>query len=76
MTKKRYKLLRGKMFAEDVDQATLGKAIGRSPGYISARFNGRMPFDGNDMYKILDYFRIDHSELPLYFPPGGVVEEN
>lgn len=76
MTKKRYKLLRRTMFENDVDQATLGKIIHRCPGYISVRFNGKMPFDANDMYGILDYFGVAHDQLHAFFPPHGFAEEN
>ena len=44
MASKRYKLLRRTMFEDDVDQATLAKAIGRSCGYMTDRFTGKHPF--------------------------------
>ena len=44
MASKRYKLLRRTMFEDDVDQATLAKAIGRSCGYMTDRFTGKYPF--------------------------------
>ena len=76
MTPKRYKLLRRTMFEDDVDQATLAKAIGRSCGYMTDRFTGKHPFKADDMYKILDYFSIPYDQMHLFFPPDGILPVN
>lgn len=73
--RKKFKLLRRTMFEDDVDQMTLGKTIGRSSSYISARFSGKMPFDANDMYAILDFLGVPHDQIHKYFPPNGLEEK-
>ena len=76
MASKRYKLLRRTMFEDDVDQATLAKAIGRSCGYMTDRFTRKHPFKADDMYKILDYFDIHHDQMHLFFPPDRILPVN
>lgn len=74
MLQKKFKLLRRTMFENDIDQITLAKAIGRSPGYFSERINGCSPFDANDMYKILDFFSIPCEQMHLIFPQDGLAK--
>ena len=70
---KRYKKLKGIMFANDVTWEELAGRIGRSRTYASTRATGKMPFDMDDVYNICDFLNIPYEEIHIYFPPGGVA---
>lgn len=68
----KYKRLKVELGANDIDQRTLCKEIGRSPTYLSVRLRGKAPFNMDDVYAICDYLHIQYGEIPVYFPRDGV----
>lgn len=67
----RYKKLRTVMYANEINQKTLGKEIGRSATYMSQRITGKVPFDMDDVYSICNYLKLPIAEISEYFPHGG-----
>ena len=70
---KPYALLRGAYNAAGYDQVSLGRKIKRSESYMTLRFGGRKPFDADDMYNLMDLFKIPYEEMHRYFPPRGIA---
>jgi DNA-binding XRE family transcriptional regulator len=69
MEQHRFKALRKEMYGADLDQETLGKALGKSRTYISNRLSGRYEWDMSDVYAICKLFDIPHEKIAEYFPP-------
>lgn len=71
-----YAMLRGIMAQNDADLSTLGKVIGiTEKSAVSHRMTNRTPWKLDEMYSILDFFKISHDKLNIYFPKGGKNEE-
>lgn len=74
---KKFKLLRLKMYDQDVTQEDIAQHIARvldntcSISHISDLFNGRSSWRMDEAYAVLDLFNVPHSELHKYFPKDG-----
>lgn len=66
-----FKKLKTEMYANDVDQKILCKAIGRSESYMTQRMTGRKPFNLNDVYCICRCLHIPCEKIHEYFPLNG-----
>lgn len=69
---KHYLKVRAELTMNDYTGQDLPMIIHKSQSYCDQRMAGNMPFTMEDCYKFLDFFKIDHSELPDYFPAGGL----
>lgn len=71
---KKFKLLRLKMYDQDVTQEDIANYITRvlnntcSISHISDLFNGGSSWRMDEAYAVLDLFKIPHSELHKYLP--------
>ena len=69
-------MLRGLMAQNDVDLTDLGKVIGlNEKSAVSHRMTGKTDWKLSEVYKILDFFKIPHEQLSIYFPQGGQAKE-
>lgn len=68
---RRYSYLSGRLRQLELTQADVAKKLGVGQPAISSRFNGRVPWTSDEMYKILDLCRARPEELHLYFPRDG-----
>ena len=66
----RFRLLRGRMVAQGVEQAYLARLIHRGKTYVSERMNSKAPWDLDDIYAICAALDIAHEDIPIYFPPA------
>lgn len=72
IARKPHRKLRRMLAASDIDEECLARKLLRGRKYISTRMMGHMPWTLDECYQILDLLRLPHSELPNYFPRGGV----
>lgn len=63
-----FKSLKTAMYANDIDQKTLSKAMGKSTGYLSSRITGKKSFSLSDVYAICDYLNLPYEKIPDFFP--------
>lgn len=69
-----HSMLRGLMAQNDVDLTDLGKVIGlNEKSAVSHRMTGKTDWKLSEAYKILDFFKISHEQLFVYFPKDGQV---
>ena len=69
---KPYAMLRGLMAQHDADLDTLAKVIGlQEKSAVSHRMMNHTPWKADEMYKILDFFKVPHDSIHIYFPKDG-----
>jgi len=69
-----YQALKGIALSNGYTHPQLARAVGMATGTFRSRMCGTTPFTANEMYKLLDFFRIPHSRLHEIFPPDGKKE--
>lgn len=69
---RKFKALKDLMYEQEVTQEMIAKKIGRSQSYVISRMIARQPFEMDEVYTICDYLGIPYTEIPRYFPRGGV----
>ena len=74
MIKTRHTELRAVMVLNGYNGEQLAEAIGVSKNTISASLCGRRPWTSDEMYKIMDLFRLPYSLLPVIFPKSGIQD--
>lgn len=72
---KYFRKLKTLMFDKEVDQTYIAEKAGKSKGYISNRFQGKLPFSMDDVYTIIEILEIPQEEALTYFPKGGISEK-
>ena len=72
---KYFRKLKTLMFDQEVDQTYIAEKAGKSIGYISNRFQGKLPFSMDDVYTIIEILEIPQEEALTYFPKGGISEK-
>ncbi|MBC5647540.1 helix-turn-helix transcriptional regulator [Christensenella tenuis] len=74
---KKFKLLRLKMYDQDVTQEDIAQHIANvlnntcSISHVSDLFNGRSSWRMDEAYAVLELLKVPHSELHKYFPKDG-----
>ena len=68
---KKFAALRKALRKNDYTTQELADHLKKSRPYISQRLNGLRPWELTDMYAILDWLYIPHSELHIIFPKEG-----
>ena len=69
-----YAMLRGIMAQNDADLSTLGKVIGiTEKSAVSHRMTNRTPWKLDEMYSILDFFKISLDKLNIYYMLAKVI---
>jgi len=66
-----YLKLRGRMKELDVDQEYLAQRINLCRASLSSRMTGRIQWQANEMYAVMDVLSIPYCELHEYFPKDG-----
>ena len=72
---KYFRKLKTLMFDKEVDQTYIAEKAGKSIGYISNRFQGKLPFSMDDVYTIIEILEIPQEEALTEFPKGGISEK-
>lgn len=67
-----YRELRGSLIARDIDHKAYAEYLGRSHGYISARFNDKAAWSMDDVYATLELLQRSPEDIPVLFPAHGV----
>lgn len=68
---KPYLELRKELYGSDIDQATIGKAIGRSSRYVNDRMTGKSDWEIGEAYTLLKMIGKKPEDIFQYFPPNG-----
>ena len=74
MIKSRHTELRAVMVRHGYNGHTLAEAIGVSPNTVSSSLCGKRAWTSNEMYKIMDLFKLPYSLLPIIFPKNGIQD--
>jgi len=72
---KLYRNLRKELFANDLKQPYVGKHIGCSGQHVSDMMTGKAEWRLEQCYKVLEMINKPYTDLPKYFPPGGMYRE-
>lgn len=67
MIKHDYSKLNGKIVEVFGSQKQFSKAFGRSERTVSLKLNDKIPFDQNEIEKIISLLGIDCNDVPAYF---------
>lgn len=67
-----YRTLRWYMLDADVDTEWLARKLGMSRQSLSLRFNNKVAWRLDEMYKILDILNLPYTELGNCFPKDGI----
>jgi transcriptional regulator with XRE-family HTH domain len=67
-----YRYLSGRLKQLGIRQQDLGPRMGLSQSAISSRFNDRVPWSIDEMYRLMDICQASPEELHIYFPKGGM----
>lgn len=67
MARRKFAKLKALMFEQEVTQADIAKAAGRSKTYIASRMTGREAFDLNDMRIIASLLDLPREKWLDYF---------
>ncbi len=67
MARRKFAKLKALMFEQEVTQADIAKATGRSQTYIASRMTGREVFDLNDMKVIASLLDLPREKWLDYF---------
>lgn len=67
MARRKFAKLKALMFEQEVTQADIAKAAGRSQTYIASRMTGREVFDLNDMKIIAGLLNLPREKWLDYF---------
>ncbi len=67
MARRKFAKLKALMFEQEVTQADIAKAAGRSLTYIASRMTGREVFDLNDMKVIAELLDLSREKWLDYF---------
>lgn len=51
----------------------IAAALHMAAGGLSARLNGKTPWNLSEIYEICDLLKIPYSEIPAYFPKEDVM---
>lgn len=70
---KPYLELRKELYGAEIDQKTIGKAIGRSEFYVSHCMTGKADWKIGEAYTILKLIGKGPEDIVEYFPPNGGV---
>lgn len=68
---KKYAALQGLMYINGIRQSDLGEYLKKSASWVTNRLAGDACFTVDEAYSILDFFKLPHSDIIKYFPPGG-----
>ena len=76
MKGKKYALLQKEMVQQDLTRKELGYHLNLSESAITSRLIGRQDWRDSEQYKVLDFLGLPHNKKHLYFPPGGITEDD
>lgn len=68
----RYTEIRSMMVLHGMRGPDLGEKLGLSGQTVSAKLCGKSPWTVDEMYYIMDLFKIPYKELHKYFPKNGI----
>ena len=68
-----YRYLSGRLRQLGIRQQDLAERWGSPQASVSHRFCGKVPWNIEEMYELLDICKAPPEELHLYFPRGGIV---
>lgn len=69
---KLFKLLRGEMVANDLENKDIASLIDRTPMHVSRCLCGKAEFNLSEQYKIMKLINRPYEDLYLIFPENGV----
>lgn len=72
----RFRKLRERMTALNVNGADLAELLGVESSTISRKLSGKSPWYLDEIHMILEYLQISQGEMYLYFPRYGEDAEN
>lgn len=71
---KSFRLVKGAMMQQGIEQKYLCELMNRSQKYISERMTGRRGWSLWDMYFLMDLLNIPHDQMHIYFPKEDLRE--
>lgn len=69
------KKIRGLLLENDMIQLDLCLVLACGESYITERMTGKKPWSQDDMYRIMDHFRVSYERMHELFPPRERTEK-
>ena len=67
MSRRKFHLLKALLYEKELTQDDLAEGLGKSRSYIEGRFNGRFPFNVDEVIYISQLLEIPDTEWRKYF---------